>query len=59
MSNTRLVAIKMVDEDNMILVLYYGRKQADKAMMRGVKEATHQDLIELVEQFRMYGAGDA
>jgi len=58
MINTRLVTIKTIDSDNMMLTLYYGTKQADKAMMRGVATASHDDLLELIEQFRMYGVGD-
>lgn len=58
MINTRLVTIKTVDSDNMLLTLYYGLKQADKAMIRGVAAASHDELLELIEQFKMYGVGD-
>lgn len=55
MKNTRLVSIETIDEDTMQLILYYGNKRADKAMMSGVKDASYQDLLDTIEQFRKYG----
>lgn len=57
-NNTRLVVIRQINEDTMRLSLYYGRKLADKADMSGVKEASHQELLDVIEQFRKYGIAD-
>lgn len=57
--NTRLVTIQRIDEDSMMLTLYYGKKKADQAIMSGLKEATRDDLLATIEQFRLYGVGDA
>lgn len=58
MKNTRLVVIRPIDKDSMMLSLYYGNRKADQAVMSGLKEASHEDLLATIEQFRLYGAGD-
>lgn len=58
MKNTRLVSIVQLNEDMMQLTLYYGNKKADRAEMSGVKDASHQQLLDVIEQFRKYGIQD-
>lgn len=58
MKNTRLVVIQPMDEDSMMLTLYYGNRKADRAVMSGLKAASRDDLLATIEQFRLYGAGD-
>ena len=58
MSNTRLVKIETMSVKELHLSLYYGNKFVEKAKIVQCDELSNQEILETIEEFRMYGLGE-
>lgn len=56
--NTRLVKITTLSAKEIHLSLYYGNKFVEKARIVGVDELTNAEILDTIEQFRLYGLGE-
>ena len=56
--NTRLVKIQTLSSKEIHLSLYYGNKFVEKAKITSCDELTNEEILDTIEEFRLYGIGD-